>query len=134
MPYREDVYVTNSYEYLGISPLFEQWSHSVMFEGRLWLTRRFQLFADTEAWLRFAACRGTPWVVYTSSGFRAPGHQLTGYYRAGLRLYPWPERPHRMSVYFTNKQVTSTGNPDIQVERRFETGNNWVLFTLDAFL
>jgi hypothetical protein len=134
VPNREDVYVTNSYEYLGISRLYAQWSHTVMFEGRIWLTQRLQLFADTEAWLRWAVCRGTPWVVYTSSGFRAPGRVLTGYYRSGLRLFPWPGLPHRLSVYFTNKQVSSTGTPGIEVERRFETGTNWILFTMEAFL
>ena len=133
VPYREDVYVTNSYEYLGISKVYEQWSHTLMFEGRVLLLSRLQLFADTEAWLRYAAARDAPWVLYTPDGFRAPGRRLVGYYRAGLRVLPWPGLPHRLSVYLTNKQVNSLYNSSYEVERRFDRGT-YVLFTMEAFL
>ena len=133
VPYREDVYVTNSYEYLGLSKIYEQWSHTGMLEARVLVLSRVQLFADTEAWWRFAAARASPWVVYAPDGFRAPGHALVGYYRAGLRILPWPGLPHRLSAYVTNKQVHSEYNSSSEVARRFDRGT-YCLFTMEAFL
>jgi hypothetical protein len=133
VPYREDVYVTNSHEYLGLSAVYEQWSHTGMLEARVLVLSRVQLFADAEAWWRFAAARAAPWVVYTPDGFRAPGRALVGYYRAGVRVFPWPSLPHRLSAYVTNKQVQSGLDSSNEVARRFDRGT-YCLFTVEAFL
>jgi hypothetical protein len=133
LPYREDTYVTNSYEYLGISKVYQQWSHTVMFEGRVFLAPRLQLFVDTEAWLRYAAARTDPWVIYTPDGFRAPGHKLLVTYRTGLRLFPWPGLPHRMGATITNKQTHSATDSNTEVLQRFDRGT-YFLFTMEAFL
>jgi hypothetical protein len=134
LPYREDQYVTNSFEYLAISELFEQWSHSFMAEARVTALPQIEIFADGELWLRYAAARGEPGrVVYTPDGFRAPGRALGFFYRAGLSLYPWPAYPHRLNAFLTNKQVASGISSADPVPLRYDPGT-YVVFELEAYL
>jgi hypothetical protein len=131
-PYQEDVYVTNSFEYLGISKLFNQWSHTEMLETRLRVRARLQLFGQGELWSRFASSTD-PVVVVTPEGFRAPGKRTELFYRAGFTLNPWAGRPHRVNAFVTNKQVQAGfQSSDLQV-RRFAPGTYWLL-ELQAFL
>jgi hypothetical protein len=134
VPYRQDVYVTNSFEYFGISEFFEQWSHTLMLEGRARIGDYFGVFAEGEFWLRYAAARSTPQiVVYTPSGFRAPGRDLNVYYRAGFSLFPWPELPHRANCFLTNKQVESGIAAADPIEQRYDPGT-YIVLELEAFL
>jgi hypothetical protein len=140
-PYLEDMYVTNSFEYFGISEFFEQWSHTLMLEGRGRLTRHLELFAELELWLRYAASRASPrFVLYMPSGFRAPGRELSPHYRAGSSVYPWPEQPHRVNLFITNKQVETAAFGSSLFERdrigsvrRYDPGT-YVLLELEVFL
>jgi hypothetical protein len=130
-PYQEDAYVTNPFEYLGISEVFEQWSHTVMLETRLELRRGLELFGDAELWQRSAtAFSRSANAVTTAEGFEAPGQRLSAYYSAGFRFYPWPARPHRADVFVTNKQVPGREAP--ATFQRFKPGRYYVL-RLKAF-
>jgi hypothetical protein len=140
-PYSEDMYVTNSFEYFGISEFFEQWSHTLMLEGRGRLSRHLELFAELELWLRYARSSATPeLVLYTPSGFRAPGRELSPHYRAGASAYPWAAQPHRVNCFITNKQVESaplgTGlfeRERLGSDRRYDPGT-YLLLELEVFL
>jgi hypothetical protein len=114
-PYQEDAYVTNPYEYLGISHDFDQWSHTLMLETRLRLPHDFELFANEELWQRTASLFSRPLVTTTTpEGFQAPGRRLNGYYSAGVSYYPWRGSPHRADAYLTNKSRSAVRtNPAI---------------------
>jgi hypothetical protein len=134
VPYREDTYVTNSFEYFGISEFFEQWSHTAMLEGRARLSPHLGVFAEGEFWLRYAAARSEPKVVvYTPAGFRAPSRDLSVYYRAGFSLFPWPDLPHRGNCFLTNKQTDSDTSAADPIVRRYDPGT-YVVFELEAWL
>jgi hypothetical protein len=125
-PYQEDTYVTNPFEYLGISEDFEQWSHTVMLEARFELRRGLQIFGDAELWQRTASAfsrAGVP--VKTPEGFEAPGQRLSAYYRAGFSYSPWEHWPHRADVFITNKQVPGENEP--VTFQRFKPGRYYVL-------
>ncbi len=126
-PLQQDAYVTNPFEYMGISQAYDQWSHTVMGEARL---RRWglEVYGDTELWLRFARSNTAPrFTSYTSDGFRAPGQSTSFYYQTGLRYYPWENLPHRASISVTNKQVNAAWVVTEAVEQRFKSGTYWVL-------
>jgi hypothetical protein len=130
-PYQEDAYVTNPFEYLGISEDFEQWSHTLMLETRVELWRWLELFGYTELWQRTASPFSRPATnVATREGFEAPGQRLSAYYSAGLTCYPWPSKPHRADVFVTNKQVPGEDEP--VMFQRFRPGRYYVL-RLKAF-
>ena len=127
-PYQEDAYVTNPYEYLGISPAFDQWSHTLMLETRLALPRDFELFANEELWQRTASLFSRPATsASTPEGFRAPGDRLNGYYSAGVSYYPWRGSPHRADAYLTNKQVSGTNEASEATFQRFKPGRYYVV-------
>jgi len=133
-PMQQDAYVTNPFEYFGLSPAYDQWSHTVMAEGRGRVGFGVEVFANTELWVRFARSSTVPkFAVYTSEGFRAPGQATNVYYQAGLRYYPWSLLPHRLSVSLTNKQVQAAERPTDPVQRRFAPGNFYLL-ALEAYL
>lgn len=117
LPYREDAYVTNSIEYLGLSASFDQWSHTVTAEVDAPVSRHVLLFGWGELWRRYLD--GGERVVYVQRFGRAPGASTETYFRAGLRLLPWPELPHRLSAYLTNKLVSSQLDADDPDPRRF---------------
>lgn len=110
-PDREEYYATNSFEYLWLSPLYEQWSHTGMLEAILHAPP-FEAFAELEVWLRFSADREQtpPRVLRTLQGDRLPGRVTTAFYRVGVRLYPLADRPYRFIAHVTNKSVSSFGN------------------------
>jgi hypothetical protein len=63
---QQDAYVTNPFEYLALSPNYDQWSHTVMSEGRLRVGLGLEAFGNTELWLRYASATSVPRsVVYT---------------------------------------------------------------------
>ncbi len=130
-PYQEDVYVTNPFEYLGISEELEQWSHTLMLETRLEVWPWLELFGYAELWQRSASPFSQPAAkVTTLEGFEAPGQRLSAYYSAGLSSYPWPNKPHRADVFVTNKQVP--GDNEQPTFQRFRPGRYYVL-RLKAF-
>lgn len=107
-PRREEVYVTNSFEYLGISPVFHQWSHTVMSELFWELFGRVTLFVSLEWWLRFVrAAEEAPQVVYDARFGRYPDVKNELFYRGGFLWRPFAGAPHRVSAYVTNKAVVS---------------------------
>jgi hypothetical protein len=130
-PYQEDTYVTNPFEYLGISEDFEQWSHTLMLETRFELRRGLEIFGYAELWQRTASAfsrAAAP--VTTAEGFAAPGQRLSAFYSAGFSYYPWQHLPHRADVFITNKQVP--GENEQVTFQRFEPGRYYVL-RLKAF-
>jgi hypothetical protein len=134
VPAREDMYVTNSFEYLGLSQDYAQWSHTLMLEARVFLQTHLEAFGELELWQRFASAKtDPPRVVYTPDGFRAPGSELRPYYKAGLGFLPWKDKPHRMNAFVTNKQVLSERDVTTPESLRFEKGH-YVLLELEAFL
>jgi hypothetical protein len=127
-PLQQDSYVTNPFEYLGLSPAYDQWSHTVMGEGRARLGYGLEVFANSELLVRYARASTVPKLAtYTADGFRAPGKSTQLYYETGLRYYPWPTLPHRFSLSATNKQVQAAGVVTDPVERRFAPGHFCVL-------
>jgi hypothetical protein len=127
-PYQEDAYVTNPYEYLGISHDFDQWSHTLMLEARVRLPRDFELFANEELWQRQASLFSRPSAIdSTPEGFQAPGDRLSGYYSAGVSYYPWHGSPQRADAYLTNKQVSGTNEASDTTFQRFKPGRYYVL-------
>lgn len=105
---QEDAYQTNPFEYLGISSAYDQWSHSVMAEGRARLFQSFEPYLNLEVIQRYARSKTVPrFVAYTPDGFRAPGERLRGYFESGLRYYPFKKLPHRGVFAVTNHAVDS---------------------------
>lgn len=109
-PIREDYYVTNSFEYLWATPFFDQWSHTIMLEGRYRIDP-VEVFAEVEWWLRSVIDRseGPPRPVRGLTGELLPGTISQGFYRFGARMYPFEGRPHRLVVFVSNKSVLSFG-------------------------
>lgn len=127
-PLQQDAYVTNPFEYLGHSADYEQWSHTLMVEGRVRLGGGLEAFANTELWLRYARAESVPKkVIYVADGTRAPGQNTSFYYHTGLRMYPWEDFPHRASLSVTNKQVMAPWTASSAVTRRFDEGKYWLL-------
>lgn len=127
-PLQQDAYVTNPFEYLGHSADYEQWSHTVMAEGRTRLGWGLEVYANTELWVRYARAESVPKnVVYVADGSRAPGRSTKFFYQTGLRMYPWDDYPHRASLSMTNKQVNTAWTANQAVFRRFEQGTYFLL-------
>ncbi len=133
VPRREDQYVTNSFEYLGLSSDFEWWSHTLMLEGRVRPFWPLEVFAECELWWRQAVARDAGVVpTATAQGFFAPGRGLDVYYRTGLSVYPWRGLPHRLNGFLTNKQVQSGTLATMPQVMRFDPGT-YLLFEVEAF-
>lgn len=112
LPTREDAYVTNPALYFNISPLFDQWSHTVMLEARSPLLWRMDFWAEAEGVLRFARARegDVARVVYERRDRAFPGWHAQVWLKAGLELRPFEGRPHRARLLFSNKHVAAQGN------------------------
>jgi len=132
-PAQEDAYVTNSFEYLGISPAFAQWSHTGMGEARLhFLGEHVFLFGQGELWNR-SASTSVSTIAFTPEGFQAPGTRTEVFYRAGATFLPWANLPHRLNGFVTNKQVQSGVLVTDPMIRRFQPGT-YVVLEFQAFL
>lgn len=135
LPFRAEGYATNPFAYFGISEWFEQWSHTVMAETELPLGCYFRTFFETEAWLRFVADREGPVrSLGTPEGDLVPGTVFDLYYRLGLRLYPLPELPYRLSLVVTNKQVRTPFYVTDPIDELFERNGHWVAFMMEGAL
>lgn len=135
LPYREQEYVNNSFEYFAVSELFEQWSHGLMAELELPLGCYFRAFTQGELIAGFARDDAPPLqFVRLPRGRELPGPWLEAYYRSGLRLYPWREWPHRLSLFFTNKQVESPMSMRDETLLRFRPEGHWISLLMEAFL
>jgi hypothetical protein len=133
-PYQQDVYATNSFEYLYLSEWFEQISHTLMLEVHARVGSYLDLFAEAEEWARHAAGHSARYpVLYSPEGFRAPGNMLRLYYRTGVSVLPFAGLPHRVSAFVTNKQVHGGYTSTELVSRRFDSGTFWAL-QLEAWL
>ena len=127
-PLQQDAYVTNPFEYLGISQSYDQWSHTVMGEARVRAPFGIEAYTDTELWMRYARSNTVPkYATYTAEGFRAPGQSTSFYYQSGIRYYPWANLPHRASISVSNKQVHGAWAVTDAVESRFAKGTYWIL-------
>jgi hypothetical protein len=134
VPDLEDVYVTNSFEYFGISEYFHQWSHTAMVEAIVPIFPILKVVADGEYFVRFASDRNTlPRVVYLEDWGLFPGSAGRLFYKAGLRLEPFRGLPHRLDVMVTNKQVVSGLTVTDLETKRFQDGNFYVI-QLGAYL
>jgi hypothetical protein len=134
LPWREDVYVTNSFEYYGISEYYDQWSHTVMLELRVEIAPWLRLIADAEYWARIVIDPNQEKrVVYLPRGGRAPGVWHDIYYRAGFELRPWPDLPHRFNAFITNKLVAS-GRSAVEPSMERFVHDHLVLFEIEVFL
>ncbi|MEQ9497985.1 MAG: hypothetical protein RIT81_14035 [Deltaproteobacteria bacterium] len=132
-PERENTYVTNSYEFFDFGPLFDQWAHTLMGEVRIPVVDYLYVTGTTEILLRsLDNPRGVDRVTYVQ-GHRAPGQWVEVYYRFGLEVRPWPELPHRINAFITNKQVASDQFLTDPVRRRFEPGD-YVVVEAEVFL
>ena len=120
LPYREEAYVTNTFEVLDLSRYYDQWSHTAMLEVRLRVVGPVSAVADLEGWLRFVADPGVlPRVVYAEGLGRVPGVVPSLAYRAGLEVRIDKPVPFRALALFTNKTVNSSGWITEPVEQRF---------------
>jgi hypothetical protein len=134
VPDFEDIYVTNPFEYFGISEYFRQWSHTVMAEAIIPVVPMLKVILNGEYLLRFASDRNSPErVVYLQDWGLLPGKADHLYYKVGLRVEPWRGFPHRVSAILTNKQVASGSNVTDPETRRFVDGNFYLL-QFEAFL
>lgn len=135
LPYREEQYVNNSFEYFGASSVFDQWSHGTMAEIELPLGCAFETFAQGELIAGFARGDGERGIlIRLPQGRELPGPWLAGFYRAGLRLYPWARFPHRLSTWVTNKQVESAFYQNVELPLRFRPHGHWYSMQLEFFL
>jgi hypothetical protein len=134
VPDFEDIYVTNPFEYLGISEYYRQWSHTVMAEAIVPVFPILKIVLNGEYFLRFAADRGpSERVVYLQDWGLFPGAADHLYYKVGLRVEPWRGFPHRVSVLLTNKQIASGNAVTDSQTKRFADGN-FYLIQFEAFL
>ena len=117
-PAREDHYVTNSFEFLGLAPLYDQWSHTMMLEarGRIGM---FEAFAESEVWIRTIDDAVSPARPIQTSYGRGPGTSVHLFYRAGARLYPIADFPGRIVAFVSNKAVRSLPDVTAEIEQRF---------------
>ncbi len=133
-PYAEDRYVTNAFEYLGLSSEFEQWSHSVMLETTVPVAFGLSVFGAQEYWVRFLDDRqGSAIQLHLPDEGTAPGRIRQYYYSAGLRFHPWRQLPHRLQLFITNKQVSSRDMVTDPNSRRFDPGD-YIVLELEAEL
>jgi hypothetical protein len=119
-PLREDYYATSSFEILGLTPFFDQWSHTVMLEATFRLAM-FEIFGELEWWLRFTSDveKEPARPVYSAQGDLVPGVLNQIWYRAGVRLYPLDGLPHHLVAYFSNKSVFAQGSAINPTAERF---------------
>jgi hypothetical protein len=135
LPYREDAYFSNSFEFFAVSDLFEQWAHTALLEVEAPLGRYFRAFAEGELVAAYARAAGTPaWFLATPRGNQLPGGWTEGFYRGGLRLHPWPALPHRLSAVFTNKQVQTGRSMADTTDLRLRTSGHYISLQLEASL
>ncbi|MFN3197592.1 MAG: hypothetical protein ACE366_04080 [Bradymonadia bacterium] len=122
LPWREQTYVTHPYEFLSISPDYDQRSYTAMGEVRWRFARHWSLMAQGEYWLRLVE-QGSDGPIRVSSlprGDRFPGVFHDFYYRAGLNWQLWYGLPHLARIHVSNKQVHSLiFDAAFQVQRRF---------------
>ncbi len=133
--YREDTYVTNSFEYLAVSKYYDQWSHTVMLEVKTRLLDMIGVTAQAEYWLRVTRDprSGRKHVLYLPRGGRAPGVWHGFYYRAGIEVFPWADRPHRANIFITNKQVAS-GMRVVDADPRRLIHHPMIILEMEVFL
>lgn len=118
-PRRENVYVTNSFEYFEYTPFFDQWSHTGMFEANLYPWPQWRFFAQAEVWYR-AVDAAAPRVVSSPRFGRFPGDHTELFYRCGVDFFPWLRWPHRFSIYATNKAVVAATDVSTALPDRFD--------------
>lgn len=136
LPHRGEQYVNNSFEYFGASEWFEQWSHGVMAELEAPLGPGLRAFAQGELIAGFSrdGSGQVQWMRLVQ-GRALPGPWFDAYYQAGLRLYPWPMLPHRLSVLVTNKQVDNAPYwLQDATHLRFVPEGQWISLQMEAFL
>ena len=117
-PRRENVYVTNSFEYFEYTPFFDQFSHTGMFEVNLYPFDQWRVFAQTEFWYRIINA-ATPRIVYSPRFGRFPGDHAEIFYRCGIDFFPWSELPYRFSAFATNKAVVAATDISTPLPDRF---------------
>ncbi len=118
-PRRENIYVTNSFEYFEYTPFFDQWSHTGMFEVSVRPLPQWRLYGHAEVWHR-ASEAAVPRVTYNQRFGRLPGVHNELFYRVGIEFFPWSQWPHRMTVYATNKAVVAVTDVRDALPNRFD--------------
>ncbi len=131
---QNDQYVTNPFEYHGISAGYDQWSHTAMGEGRVRFFAEWEAYLNSELWQRFARADAEPrFVAYTPDGFRAPGRRTFFFYELGLRFYPFRGLPHRGSFNITNHAIEADWSITTPVDRRYHRGTYYNV-AMEAYL
>ncbi len=134
VPDREDAYVTNSFEMFAVSKLYDQWSHTLMVEGRADIIPGGALLLETELWIQILTDpRERGRVVYLPRGGRAPGVVYNTFYRTGVEIRPWLDLPHRLRALFTNKLVQALDSAVDLDPRRF-SHDPLVVLEVEVFL
>ena len=134
IPDRENSYVTNSFEYLPLSPWFHQLSHTVMSEVQMNVTPHLQIYYELELWFRWAFnSKNENRVLFLDANTRAPGNWQDVFYDVGLRYLLFHGRPHRVSIFVSNKWVASDSEAITPMPVRFVTEPLYG-FELEVFL
>lgn len=120
LPFREEAYFTNAFEYLDLARHYDQWSHTAMLEVRLRVVEPVSVVGDLKGWLRFVSDPGPlPRVVYSQGAGRVPGVLPTVTYRAGVEVRIDRPVAFRALALITNKTVNSAISIVEPVEQRF---------------
>ncbi|MBN2527789.1 MAG: hypothetical protein JXR76_15475 [Deltaproteobacteria bacterium] len=134
IPQRENTYVTNSFEYMSLSPWYNQLSHTAMTEVQLNVTSRVQLYYELECWFRWVFNNSADErVLYLNKRRRAPGVWKDIFFDVGLRYRLSRGLPHRVSVFVSNKWVASDVEATTPMQVRFVTEPLYG-FELEVFL
>jgi hypothetical protein len=120
LPYREEAYVTNAFEYYYLSREYDQWSHTGMLEVRARVWRRLTLVGELEEWLRYVVDPDPlARVAYATPTDRVPGVVPRVYYRAGVEWAFQEQGRFRGMLLLTNKTVNSDLDIAVPVATRF---------------
>jgi len=120
LPYREETYVTNAFEYFYLSREYDQWSHTGMLEARVALWRRLTGLLELEEWVRYVVDPDPlPRNAYVAGFGRVPGVIPRVYYRAGIEWAFQEQGRFRGMLLLTNKTVASDFDVTYPTQTRF---------------
>lgn len=119
-PVLENTYATQAFEFLGTTAAYDQWSHAVMVEGRYRLGP-WEGFLEFKGWVRAARAPDpdNAVLVRAPDGRVLPGWEPGLFYSVGAAWYIAAGLPHFVSVFVSNKSVSSFGNVRTPVPNRF---------------
>lgn len=110
LPWNDDTYDTHPTQFVGLSAWYRQWAHTLMFESKMAITRRWGLQAEVEGRAWFFDDPRDPARVYARPGFGSgnqsapllPDPQFDVYYRFWVTLHPFTAKPYRLRAGIAN--------------------------------